>query len=57
MNDKKRKNLDFYEMRVENKRSNFHHKLKRCFKEQLCNFLERNEYENETHFVAVTLIV
>ena len=57
MNKKKRKNWDFYEMRVENKRSNFHQKLKRYLKKQLWTFLERNEYDNATHFVAVTLVV
>ena len=57
MNKKKRKNWDFYEMRVENKRSNFHQKLKRYLKKQLWTFLERNEYDNATHFVAVTLLV
>ena len=43
MNNKKR-NWDFCEKRVENKRRNFHHRLKKYFKEQLCTFLERNEY-------------
>ena len=31
MNDKKRKNCDFYEKKVENKRRNFHHRLKKYF--------------------------
>ena len=44
MNNKKRKDWNFYEIRVENKRRSFHHRLKKYFKEQLCNFLERNEY-------------
>ena len=44
MNNKKKKNWYFYEIRVKNKRRNFHHRLKKCFKEQLCTFLERNEY-------------
>ena len=35
MNNKERKYWDFYEMRVENKRHNFHHRLKEYFKEQL----------------------
>ena len=29
MNDKKRKNWNFYEIKVENKRRNFHHRLKK----------------------------
>ena len=29
MSNKKRKNWDFYEIKVENKRRNFHHKLKK----------------------------
>ena len=44
MNDKKRKNWNFYEIKVENKRRNFHHRLKKYFKEQLCTFLEINIY-------------
>ena len=31
MSNKKRKNWDFYEIKVENKRRNFHHKLKQYF--------------------------
>ena len=44
MNNKKRKNWDFYEIRVENKRCNFPQRLNKYFQEQLCTFLERNEY-------------
>ena len=44
MNNKKKKNWDFYEMRVENRRRNFHYRLKKYFKEPPCTFLERNEY-------------
>ena len=31
MNNKKRKNWDFYEIKVENKMRNFNHRLKKCF--------------------------
>ena len=42
---KKRKNWDFYKIRVEkNFWRNLHHRLKKYFKEQLCTFLERNGY-------------
>ena len=44
MNNKKIKIWDFDEIRVENKRRHFHHRLKKYFKEQLYTFLERNEY-------------
>ena len=45
MNNKKRKNWDFNEIRVGRFFwCNLYHRLKNYFKEQLCTFLERNEY-------------
>ena len=46
VNNKKRKNWDFYEIIVENKKFNSHHRLKKYFKEQLRTFLKRNEYSS-----------
>ena len=41
----RRANWEFYKIQVEKKkRSNFHHRLNKYFKEQLCTFLKRNEY-------------
>ena len=44
IDNKKRKNWDFCEIIVENKKCGSHHRLKKYFKEQLCTFLESKEY-------------
>ena len=47
MNNKKRINWDYYKIRVgKTFWRNLYYGLKKYFKEQLCTFLERNEYSS-----------